>query len=131
MAYAGHQFGHINPQLGDGRAICLGELDLADGGALDFQLKGSGPTRYSRNGDGRAALGPVLREYLVREALLPLFAQDSDEAVIRAAENHNDFAPFHALHDVLQNPFQRQEGKDHYMMPPAPHEVVLQTFCGT
>jgi uncharacterized protein YdiU (UPF0061 family) len=53
------------------------------------------------------------------------------EAVIRAAEDHNDFAPFHALHDVLQNPFQRQEGKDHYMLPPAPHEVVLQTFCGT
>lgn len=69
MAYAGHQFGHFNPQLGDGRAIYLGELDLADGGSLDIQLKGSGPTRYSRNGDGRAALGPVLREYLVSEAM--------------------------------------------------------------
>jgi len=425
MAYAGHQFGHFNPRLGDGRAIYLGELDLADGGVLDIQLKGSGRTRYSRNGDGRAALGPVLREYLVSEAmhqlhvpttralaavstgeqvareqllpggvitraassfirvgsfqyfsmqgdtqsvktladyviernypevrdatnpylalfeaavmrqasliaqwmqlgfihgvmntdnmsiagetidygpcafmdfyshtqvyssidrqgryaysnqpnmgiwnlsrlaeaLLPLFAEDSDEAValatdileqfvtrysdewlagfrakcgltavadvstaddkalleslldimadnqadftltfyklsqlsaepddrdaalrelftkpealdawlvrwrrrlvfetmhdperqasmqsinpvyiprnhqieavIRAAEDHNDFAPFHALHEVLQNPFQYQQGKDHYMMPPAPHEVVLQTFCGT
>ncbi len=69
MAYAGHQFGHFNPQLGDGRAIYLGELDLADGGALDIQLKGSGRTRYSRNGDGRAALGPVLREYLLSEAM--------------------------------------------------------------
>ncbi len=69
MAYAGHQFGGFNPQLGDGRAIYLGEIDLDDGGSLDVQLKGSGPTRYSRNGDGRAALGPVLREYLLSEAM--------------------------------------------------------------
>ena len=69
MAYAGHQFGHFNPQLGDGRAIYLGELGLADGGFLDVQLKGSGQTPYSRNGDGRAALGPVLREYLLSEAM--------------------------------------------------------------
>lgn len=69
MAYAGHQFGQFNPQLGDGRAIYLGELDLQNGGSLDIQLKGSGQTRYSRNGDGRAALGPVLREYIVSEAM--------------------------------------------------------------
>ena len=69
MAYAGHQFGHFNPQLGDGRAIYLGELDHVDGGSIDVQLKGSGRTRYSRNGDGRAALGPVLREYLLSEAM--------------------------------------------------------------
>lgn len=69
MAYAGHQFGHFNPQLGDGRAIYLGELELALGGTLDIQLKGSGQTHYSRNGDGRAALGPVLREYLLSEAM--------------------------------------------------------------
>jgi uncharacterized protein YdiU (UPF0061 family) len=69
MVYAGHQFGHFNPQLGDGRAIYLGELGLADGGFLDIQLKGSGPTKFSRRGDGRAALGPVLREYLVSEAM--------------------------------------------------------------
>lgn len=68
MAYAGHQFGHFNPQMGDGRAIYLGELG-ADTQSLDIQLKGSGQTRYSRNGDGRAALGPVLREYLVSEAM--------------------------------------------------------------
>lgn len=69
MAYAGHQFGQFNPQLGDGRAIYLGELDYVNGGSLDVQLKGSGRTRYSRSGDGRAALGPVLREYLVSEAM--------------------------------------------------------------
>ena len=74
MAYAGHQFGHFNPKLGDGRAIYLGELDHVDGGSLDIQLKGSGPTQYSRRGDGRAALGPVLREYLMSEAMYQLNA---------------------------------------------------------
>jgi uncharacterized protein YdiU (UPF0061 family) len=69
MAYAGHQFGHWVPQLGDGRAILLGELRGRDGLLHDVQLKGSGPTPYSRNGDGRAALGPVLREYIVSEAM--------------------------------------------------------------
>src|SRR5450756_235061 len=69
MAYAGHQFGHFVPQLGDGRAILLGEVIDADGVRRDIQLKGSGPTPYSRRGDGRAALGPVLREYLVSEAM--------------------------------------------------------------
>ncbi|MCP8939833.1 YdiU family protein [Alsobacter sp. SYSU M60028] len=69
MAYAGHQFGHFVPQLGDGRAILLGEVVDRAGERRDIQLKGSGPTPYSRNGDGRAALGPVLREYLVSEAM--------------------------------------------------------------
>ncbi len=68
-AYAGHQFGHWNPQLGDGRAILLGEVIGTDGIRRDIQLKGAGPTPYSRNGDGRAWLGPVLREYLVSEAM--------------------------------------------------------------
>ncbi|GMR01459.1 MAG: YdiU family protein [Gammaproteobacteria bacterium] len=72
MAYAGHQFGHFNPQLGDGRAILLGELVGPDGNRFDMQLKGSGRTFYSRDGDGRAALGPVLREYLVSEAMAKL-----------------------------------------------------------
>lgn len=72
MAYAGHQFGSFNPQLGDGRAILLGEIINPDGDSFDIQLKGSGPTFYSRNGDGRAALGPVLREYLVSEAMVKL-----------------------------------------------------------
>jgi uncharacterized protein YdiU (UPF0061 family) len=69
MAYAGHQFGHFVPQLGDGRAILIGELRDRTGVRRDIQLKGCGRTPYSRNGDGRAALGPVLREYLVSEAM--------------------------------------------------------------
>jgi uncharacterized protein YdiU (UPF0061 family) len=72
MAYSGHQFGHFNPQLGDGRAILLGEIDSPGGQSFDMQLKGSGRTFYSRNGDGRSALGPVLREYLVSEAMAKL-----------------------------------------------------------
>ena len=68
QAYAGHQFGHFNPQLGDGRAILLGEVVGRDGKRRDIQLKGAGRTPFSRNGDGRAALGPVLREYIVSEA---------------------------------------------------------------
>lgn len=67
MAYAGHQFGNFVPQLGDGRAILLGELTDRQGVRRDVQLKGSGRTRFSRRGDGRAALGPVLREYIISE----------------------------------------------------------------
>ncbi|TXI00392.1 MAG: YdiU family protein [Rhizobium sp.] len=69
MAYAGHQFGNFVPQLGDGRAILLGEVKDRNGRRRDIQLKGSGPTPFSRRGDGRAALGPVLREYIVSEAV--------------------------------------------------------------
>ncbi len=70
--YAGHQFGGFVPQLGDGRAILLGEIVGRDGVRRDIQLKGSGPTPYSRMGDGRAAIGPVLREYIVAEAMAAL-----------------------------------------------------------
>jgi uncharacterized protein YdiU (UPF0061 family) len=69
LAYAGHQFGNFVPQLGDGRALLLGELLSSAGRRLDVQLKGSGQTPFSRRGDGRAALGPVIREYLVSEAM--------------------------------------------------------------
>ena len=69
LAYAGHQFGMPVPQLGDGRALILGQLAHDDGDWRDLQLKGSGPTVFSRRGDGLAALGPVLREYLVSEAM--------------------------------------------------------------
>ena len=72
MAYAGHQFGHFVRQLGDGRANLLGEVTADDGVRYDIQLKGSGPTPFSRGGDGRAALGPVLREYIVSEAMAAL-----------------------------------------------------------
>jgi uncharacterized protein YdiU (UPF0061 family) len=71
-AYAGYQFGHWNPQLGDGRAVLLGETLNSEGDRYDVQLKGSGPTPYSRGGDGRAPLGPILREYIVSDAMANL-----------------------------------------------------------
>ncbi|SLN43843.1 hypothetical protein TRL7639_02306 [Falsiruegeria litorea R37] len=91
--YAGHQFGHYNPQLGDGRAVLLGETVGVDGLRRDLQLKGSGRTPYSRQGDGRAWLGPVLREYVVSEAMhalgIPttraLAAVETGETVLREA----------------------------------------------
>ena len=72
LAYAGHQFGMFVPQLGDGRAVLLGEVIGKDGQRRDIQLKGAGRTPFSRGGDGRAALGPVLREYVVSEAMAAL-----------------------------------------------------------
>ena len=72
QAYAGHQFGGFVPQLGDGRAILLGEAIDTSGARRDLQLKGSGRTPFSRGGDGRAALGPVLREYVISEAMSAL-----------------------------------------------------------
>ena len=91
MAYSGHQFGGFSPQLGDGRAILLGEVISTDSVRHDIQLKGSGRTPFSRRGDGRSALGPVLREYIVSEAMaalgLPttraLAAVGSGEQVVR------------------------------------------------
>ncbi|MDF2682334.1 MAG: hypothetical protein K0R47_3524, partial [Brevibacillus sp.] len=68
QAYAGHQFGHFT-MLGDGRALLLGEQITPQGERVDIQLKGSGRTPYSRRGDGRAALGPMLREYIISEAM--------------------------------------------------------------
>ncbi|WP_299076643.1 protein adenylyltransferase SelO [uncultured Ruegeria sp.] len=89
--YSGHQFGNYNPQLGDGRAVLLGETVGTDGVRRDIQLKGSGPTPFSRQGDGRAWLGPVLREYVVSEAMhalgIPttraLAAVETGEVVLR------------------------------------------------
>ncbi|MCU0900756.1 MAG: YdiU family protein [Cypionkella sp.] len=72
LAYAGHQFGGFSPQLGDGRAHLLGEHIAPDGRRWDIQLKGSGRTPFSRGGDGKAALGPMLREYLISEAMAAL-----------------------------------------------------------
>lgn len=69
QAYAGHQFGYFVRELGDGRALLLGEVIDRHGQRKDVQLKGSGPTRFSRRGDGRAALGPVMREYILGEAM--------------------------------------------------------------
>jgi uncharacterized protein YdiU (UPF0061 family) len=70
-AYAGHQFGHF-AELGDGRAVLLGEQMAPDGKRFDIQFKGSGQTPYSRRGDGRAALGPMLREYIISEYMYAL-----------------------------------------------------------
>ncbi len=72
LAYAGHQFGNFVPQLGDGRAHLLGEIIDQNGNRKDIQLKGSGQTRFSRNGDGRCAFGPALREYIMSEAMYAL-----------------------------------------------------------
>jgi len=91
QAYAGHQFGGFTPQLGDGRALLLGEVIDIEGNRRDIQLKGSGKTPFSRGGDGNAAVGPVLREYIVSEAMhalgIPttraLAAVTTGEAVIR------------------------------------------------
>jgi Uncharacterized conserved protein len=69
MAYAGHQFANWVPRLGDGRALLLGEVVDRDGQRRDVQLKGSGPTPFSRGGDGRSSIGPVVREYLGSEAM--------------------------------------------------------------
>ncbi len=104
--YAGHQFGNYNPQLGDGRAILLGEVISADDVRYDIQLKGSGPTPYSRSGDGRAPLGAVLREYIVSEAMhalgLPttraLAAVSTGEQVVRGS-----FLPGAVLTRVAQS----------------------------
>ena len=94
MAYAGHQFGGWSPRLGDGRAILLGEVVGRDGVRRDIQLKGGGPTPFSRMGDGRAALGPVLREFILSEAMAALgvpttralAAVATGEAVLRETE---------------------------------------------
>ncbi|MDB1126114.1 protein adenylyltransferase SelO [Vibrio algarum] len=72
LAYAGHQFGGFNPQLGDGRAHLLGEVQLQGGDWVDIQLKGSGQTKFSRRGDGRCAIKPAIREYIMSEAMFAL-----------------------------------------------------------
>ena len=72
LVYCGHQFGQLNPQLGDGRAHLYGEVINNDNNRVDIQLKGSGPTPYSRQGDGRCALAPALREYIMSEAMFYL-----------------------------------------------------------
>ena len=69
MAYAGHQFGHFNPSLGDGRALLLGEIVTSGKDRFDLHLKGSGPTQFSRGGDGRSPIGPVIREFILCEAM--------------------------------------------------------------
>ncbi len=83
QAYAGHQFGHFT-MLGDGRALLLGEQITPDGGRYDIQLKGSGRTPYSRGGDGKAALGPMLREYIISEAMRGLGVETTQSLAVVA-----------------------------------------------
>ena len=88
QAYSGHQFGHFNPFLGDGRALLLGEIFNKNGRLMDIQLKGSGLTPFSRRGDGKSALGPVLREYLISESMHVLGIPTSRSlAAIKTGEN--------------------------------------------
>ena len=87
QAYAGHQFGHFT-MLGDGRAVLLGEHISKNNKRFDIQFKGSGQTPFSRNGDGRAALGPMLREYLISEAMCSLNIPTTRSlAVVKTGEN--------------------------------------------
>lgn len=96
LAYAGHQFGHFVPQLGDGRAHLMGEVEAKDGTIVDIQLKGSGATPFSRGGDGKSPLGPALREFLISEAIHHLGIPTTRSlAVLRTDENviRNDVHP--------------------------------------
>ncbi len=88
LAYAGHQFGGFSPQLGDGRAHLLGEVLAPDGRRWDLQLKGSGRTPFSRGGDGRAAIGPMLREYVISEAMAALGVPTTRSLAVVATGEH-------------------------------------------
>jgi len=88
MAYSGHQFGGYTPLLGDGRALLLGELTSSDGRRVDLHLKGSGPTPFSRGGDGFAVVGPMLREYLVSEAMYALGIPTTRALAVVATGRH-------------------------------------------
>ncbi len=153
QAYAGHQFGHFT-MLGDGRAIVLGEQIAPGGQRIDIQLKGSGPTPYSRQGDGRAALGPMLREYVISEAMHALgISTTRSLAVVRTGEpvvrdevlagavltrtaaSHIrvgtfEFAARCGL-DVLSRPFDHEHVPAEYQEPPPPGSPPYRTFCGT
>ena len=87
LNYAGHQFGNFVQQLGDGRAVLLGEINAKDG-TYDLQLKGSGKTMFSRQGDGRSALGPVIREYILSEAMYYLGVPTSRALAAIATGEH-------------------------------------------
>jgi len=86
--YAGHQFGHFNPYLGDGRGLLLGEVKTPDGSYRDLHLKGSGPTPYGRGGDGRAVLRSSIREYLGSEALAALGIPTTRALLLTSTEGH-------------------------------------------
>jgi uncharacterized protein YdiU (UPF0061 family) len=101
QAYAGHQFGGYSPRLGDGRALLVGEVVGAEGTRRDLHLKGSGPTPFARGGDGRAAVGPMLREYLMGEAMhalgIPttraLAVVSTGESIVREVDRRHTHVP--------------------------------------
>ena len=97
QAYSGHQFGGWSPELGDGRALLIGEILDTNGLRRDIQLKGSGPTPFSRRGDGRSALGPVVREYLVSEAMHALGIPTTRAT----AHKQNSNTPTHKPHKTV------------------------------
>ena len=115
QAYSGHQFGHFNPQLGDGRAILLGEIQN-----MDIQLKGIGQTPFSRRGDGKSALRPVLREYVVSEFMhsinIPttraLFALKTNETVFRETEQPGGVLTRVAKSHIRIGTFEYARGKN-------------------
>ncbi|MCL4141258.1 UNVERIFIED_CONTAM: hypothetical protein GTU68_044593 [Idotea baltica] len=95
MAYAGHQFGHYSPLLGDGRAMLVGELKTADNLRYDLHLKGSGATPFSRGGDGKATLGSAIREYVMSEAMAALGVPTTRSlAIVTTGENVMRSGPF-------------------------------------
>ena len=127
MCYAGHQFGHYVPQLGDGRALILGEVETRDGGRWELQLKGAGTTPYSRDGDGRAVLRSTIREYLCSEAMnalgipttraLAMFGSDEEvyreriergALLVRMAPSHVRFGSFEVFFHRQQHDRLRQ-----------------------
>lgn len=139
MLYAGHQFGHLVPQLGDGRAILLGDVRNAQGERWELQLKGAGLTPYSRSGDGRAVLRSTIREYLCSEAMhglgIPttraLCINGSDDEVyreqietaavlVRMAPSHIRFGSFEVFYYREQHEQSRQLA-DHLIKHHFPH----------
>jgi uncharacterized protein YdiU (UPF0061 family) len=132
LGYAGHQFGNYTV-LGDGRAVLLGEIESQDGKRWDIQLKGSGRTPFSRRGDGRATLGPMLREYIMSEALAALgipttrslavlttgesvfrFGQEPGAILVRIAASHLRIGTFEYATDEEVGPLADFTIKRHY-----------------
>ncbi len=137
QAYAGHQFGYFT-NLGDGRAILLGEQLSPDGKRWDIQLKGSGPTPYSRRGDGRAALGPMLREYLISEAMhalgIPttrsLAVVSTGESVIREPKLPGALLTRVAASHIREGTFQYGASTEHIDSLPSLADYTIERHFG-
>ena len=108
LAYSGHQFGRFSPSLGDGRAHLLCELLGPDGRRWDLQLKGSGRTPFSRGGDGKAGLGPMLREYLISESMAALGIPTTRELVLFEIKDGKKPPSKRKLKEKTQVPWHRE-----------------------